>query len=99
MTHHIHRFVRKRKLFVVAGTVIRQEGFRQWLNIAPALPQRRNVQNGYLEAVIEIRPECASGHLPAEILVGGRDDAHIDLAGFRGSHAHDLEILQNAQKP
>jgi hypothetical protein len=73
--------------------VARQDG-----NVLAPFAQRRDIDVEYVQAVIEIRPECARFHQTLQPLVRGCDDAEIDLHGRRVADAHDLFLLQHAQQ-
>ena len=65
-------------------------------DILPPLPQGRQVQADDVEAVIEVLPKTALGHLLFQILVGDGDEADIDLFGAGGPDGDELAFLNDA---
>ena len=51
-----------------------------------------------MEPVVEILAEAARLHLGLGVLVGGGDDAHVDLHRLGAAHRADLAVLEHAQE-
>jgi hypothetical protein len=66
--------------------------------VALAVAQRREAQDGDGEAKEQVLAEAAGGDLGEEVAVGGRDDADVDLARGGFAHAGDIVLLQGAQE-
>ena len=96
---HLFGLFGKDHLAVVLVGVEFKEHARQGEDVGLTLAQGRNGNDRHLEPVVEITAEFAPGDGPFQIFVGGGDDAHVDLFGCGGPHAHDLPILQKAQQP
>jgi hypothetical protein len=59
-----------------------QEFLDQQRNVFLAVAQRRHEERDHVEAVEEVFAEVAAGDLLFEVLVGGGDDAHVDVDGM-----------------
>ena len=59
-----------------------------------AIPQWRRLEREHVEPVEQVGPEPAGLHRLAEVVVGGGDDAGVDLDGPRASHALDFPLLE-----
>ena len=67
-------------------------------NVLLALAQRRNVERHHVEPVIKIFAKGALLQRGAQILVGGGDHAHVDVARHVAAQALELALLQDAQQ-
>jgi hypothetical protein len=56
------------------------------------------MEAGHVEAVVEVLPEALVGDGGAELLVGGGDDADVDLGGAVLAQAADLALLDDAEQ-
>jgi len=70
----------------------------QHRDVILALPQRGKVDLRRPEAVHEIEPELPFLAGLVEILVGRRDDPHVDPDGLRLAQARERLLLQHAQQ-
>ena len=66
-------------------------------DVVLALAQRRHVARHDVQPVEEILAEAPGGDLGFEVLVGRRDDAHVDLDRLLAADALELALLQHAQ--
>ena len=55
-------------------------------------------QGEYVEAVVEIFAEAASGHFAAQVAIGGGEDAHVERQRVGAADAFDFLLLQHAQQ-
>ena len=78
--------------------VLGEEVIHQQRDVAGTFPQRRHVDGDHIQTVEEVFAEGALLDLAGQRLVGGRDDAHVDLAVFGVAHAAELAVLQHAQQ-
>ncbi|MDT4824412.1 hypothetical protein FQZ97_576590 [compost metagenome] len=76
----------------------RDELVDQQRNVFHTLAQRRHLDGEYVEAVIEVFAEAAGLDHLLEVLVGGGDDAHIDVLRLVAAHALEGALLQHAQQ-
>ena len=67
-------------------------------NVFAALAQRRQLDVKDVETIEEVGAELPFLDEQLEVLVGGGDDAEIDLDGLVAADAHDLALLQDAQQ-
>ena len=67
-------------------------------NILPPLPQGRNADLHHVQAVEQVLPEGALGHLLLQVPVGGGDDAHIHLNVPQAAHPLEAPVLQKGQQ-
>jgi len=65
--------------------------------LAP-LAQGRYLDAHDLEPVVDVLAEGSLAHHRVEVAVRRRDDAHVDAAALRATHAADLVVLQHAQE-
>ena len=77
-------------------TVEEMQGQR--LDVLGALAQRRQLQGDDVEPVEEVFTESAGGDLCLEILVGGGEEADVDLAGAGRADGNELTLLQDPQQ-
>ena len=66
-------------------------------NILTALPERLNQDWYHVKAVIEIFAKLAPAHLFRQILIGGADNADVNLDRRGSSELRKLTLLQNAE--
>ena len=66
-------------------------------DVIEPLPERRHQNRNDAQAEVEILAEAPFGDLLFEVLVGRRDDAHVDLDRARRAEPLDLALLQDAQ--
>ncbi|HXV20177.1 MAG TPA: hypothetical protein VD811_04180, partial [Desulfuromonadales bacterium] len=83
---------------LAAGVELLDEGLRQQGDVLLALAQRRQVDGDDAEPVVEVLAEIPLVDLPAQVLVGGGDDAHVGLAGLDAADALELPLLQHPQQ-
>jgi hypothetical protein len=76
-----------------------QKKVRQQQDIRFALPQRRHVDGKHVQPVIQVAAEGILLHGLLQVLVGGRDDAHVHLEGPVPADPLEFPLLQNAQQP
>ena len=62
------------------------------------LPQRRHEDREDVEAVVQVLAEGAGGDRALHVLVGGGDEAHVDLDGLGAAQALELPLLQHPQQ-
>ncbi len=67
-------------------------------DIIAALAQGRDGDGEDVEAIVEVFAEAALLHKFDQVLVGGGDDADIDLDGFLATDGIDLAFLDGAQQ-
>ena len=70
----------------------------QDLDVALAIPQRRQCQREGIEPVVQVLAELARVHHLQQWLMGCRYHAHIDRDGRDGPQAGDAPLLQYAQQ-
>ena len=75
-----------------------QERGRERLDVASALPQRRQADGEHVEAVVEILPKTPRQHFGLGVAMSGADDADVGLPRPRLADAAELAGLQHAQK-
>ena len=63
-----------------------------------AVAERRDEDIDDVEAVVEVLAEASLGDGALEVLVGGGDDADVDLDVAAGAQAGELAILQDVQE-
>src|SRR5207247_4150318 len=73
--------------------MLRKEG-----NVLEPLPERGYTHRHHGQPVEEISAKSAALHLTLKILVGGGDEAHVDVHGTVGAHGGDLLFLDRPQK-
>ncbi len=67
-------------------------------NVLLARAQGRDVDGHDVEAVVEVFAEGALLEGGAQVLVGGGDDADVDVAGDVAAEAFEFALLQDAQQ-
>ena len=67
-------------------------------DVLTARPQRRHRDGVDVKTVEEVRTELAAHHRLVQPAVGGRDDAHIDLARLSSADPLELAFLQYPQE-
>src|SRR5436853_580329 len=70
---------------------------RSW-SVRPPLAQRRQHDGDHVEPVVQVFAEPSLAHVALEVLVGGGDDADVDVDPLGAAHPHDLPLLQRAQQ-
>ena len=76
----------------------RQEVLGQRQDVLGAVAQRRQVDVDDVQPVEQVLAEAAVRQALFQILVGGGDDAHVDLLAARRPQRPDLALLQDAQQ-
>ena len=76
----------------------RDQFVHQQRDILHALAQRGHLDWENVEAVVQVFAEAAHLDHAFEVLVGGRDDAHIDALGLVAAHAFEGTFLQHTQQ-
>ena len=71
--------------------------FSQQGDVFQALAQRGNLDEDHAQAVVKVFPEPAGLDLIFQVLVGGRQHAHVHLYILVGTHAADLVLLQGPE--
>ena len=82
----------------VLGRILLQEVPHQGPHVLGPLAQGRDGDRGHVQPVIEVAPKRPRFHAFGQVLVGGGDDADIDLARTGTADAHDLSVLEHAQQ-
>src|ERR1700732_5638372 len=72
--------------------ILLEEVLHQQRNIFAALPQRRQIDADYIEAVEQVFAEAALAHTLAKLNVSGGDDAHVHLNFLYSAPGHDLTV-------
>ena len=85
-------------VLAVGGRVLLHEVIGQERHVRPALAQRRQVDVEDVQPVIEVLAEDAGLHRGLQVLVGGRDQADVDLDGPHPAQPLDLPLLEDAQQ-
>ena len=67
-------------------------------NVLHALSERGQVDLNNVQAVIKIFAKSAVLNELFEIVVGGRDDSHVDLDGFVRANGDELALLDDPQQ-
>ena len=67
--------------------------------MSSALAQARQPQPDDVEAVVEVLAERSFAHALLEVLVRGRDHAHVDLDLLVAADAVERAVGKHAQKP
>src|SRR5215472_9769745 len=80
----------------VAGR--RDEVADQQRNILSPLPQRRQLERQDGEPVVQVLAEGVRPDERGEVLVGGGDDADVDLEGVRPPHAFEFPFLDDPEQ-
>ncbi|HEU4404828.1 MAG TPA: hypothetical protein VFS43_06010 [Polyangiaceae bacterium] len=75
-----------------------EEGLREQRDVVAPLAQRRHVELDHVEPVVQVFAEAAGRDLGHEVLVGGRDDAHVDPRRPLGAQRLHLALLDRAQQ-
>ena len=81
----------------LAVDLVEEEG-DQLGDVAAPLAQRRHLHRHDVEAEVEILAEAPLLDGAFERLVGGGDDAAVDLEDLAAAEAGDLALLQHAQQ-
>ncbi len=84
-------------ILAVFGAVLFQKMPGQHRDVLGPLTQGWDFQRGDAEAEEEILAEIACLHHLLQILVGGREQAHIDLNHLGAAQAFELPFLQHTQ--
>ena len=66
-------------------------------DVLAALAQRRHEDRDDVEAEVEVLAEAAGLDLAGQVLVGGREHAHVDADARRAADRLDDLLLQHAQ--
>ncbi len=78
--------------------VLLEEVLHQQRDVVLALAQRRQVHGDDVQPVVEVLAEAALVDHRAQVDVGRRDDAHVDLDRLDAAEAHELALLDHAQQ-
>src|SRR5690606_30944420 len=70
----------------------------QQRNVLAPLAQRRQAQVDHVETIEKILAELAAFHALAQVLVGGGDDADVDMPVAGAAHGAHRAFLQHAQQ-
>ena len=62
------------------------------------LAQRRNPHRHLVQPIVQVFAKASLGHHPVEVLIGGADDAYIDLNRAAPADPLDDLVLQKAQQ-
>src|SRR5581483_2484123 len=81
-------------LALAVGIDALEERLHQERQILLALAQRRHADRHHRETEVEIFAELALLHLFGQLLLGGGDDADVDLDGAVAADAADLALLE-----
>ena len=81
-----------------AGGEARQEVRRQRQDVLAALAQRRHADVEDVEAVVEVEAERAALDLVGQVLVGRRDDAHVDREIARAAEPPEGHLLEHLEQ-
>src|SRR5882724_10336854 len=74
-----------------------EEVLDQERQVLDPLAQRRQQDRDDVQPVVQVLAEAPRLHLGLEVLVGGREDAHVDLQGAVAADPLELALLQDAQ--
>ena len=66
--------------------------------ITRSVAQRRQLNRDHVQAEEQVFAKAAVGHRAGQILVGGGENAHIDLDRLATAHAFDLARFDGAQQ-
>src|SRR5512139_3405183 len=75
-----------------------EEQFRKGRQVVEPLPKRRNLQNDRVDPEVEVGPERLLLDESLEILVGGGDQADVDLALAHVAETPEFLLLQHLQE-
>ena len=89
---------RKALLHAELLAVLLQEALSQREDGILPFPQRGHIEIDHIDAVVEVLPEKAPLHQPAEVAVGGQDHPDIHRDRLAAAHAHHLPGLQDPQQ-
>ena len=67
-------------------------------DVAASFPQRRQVNLAHVQAVIQVFPELPLPDGPAQVLIGGGDEAHVHPAAGPGPQGFHHAILEHPQE-
>ena len=81
-----------------AAGVEREKMVRQYGNILATLAQRRQRDEGDIQAIVEVFAETTLADGLHQVHVGGGDHPHVHLNGLARADAGDFALLQNAQQ-
>src|SRR5690606_26613827 len=70
----------------------------QQFDVAPAFPQRRNINRYGAQPVVEVFAEFSFLDLLHQVDVGGGDNANVRLLHLGGSHLDEFTVLQHAEQ-
>src|SRR5216110_2476004 len=74
-----------------------EEVLDQERQVLDLLAQPRQHDRDDVQPVVQVLAEAPRLHLGLEVLVGGREDAHVDLQGAVAADPLELALLQDAQ--
>src|SRR2546426_711377 len=74
-----------------------EEVLDQERQVLDPLAQPRQHDRDDVQPVVQVLAEAPRLHLGLEVLVGGREDAHVDLQGAVAADPLELALLQDAQ--
>ena len=81
----------------VGGGELAQEVIGQQRNVLAPLAQRRHVERNHVQPVEQILAKIAALDLLLQILVGGRDHAHVHLHELGRAHRLEALLVERAQ--
>ena len=82
----------------VLSTEFSQKMAGQQRNVGQTRPKRRNFQLDDIEPVIEVFTELSALHQPFQGLIGGGNNAYVNLSLTRLAQASDGALLEHAQQ-
>src|SRR5258705_7536674 len=88
----------KHALPVVLARVLLAEVLGEDGNLLGAIAERGDEDVDDVEAVVEVLAEASLGDGALQVLIGGGDDADVDLDVAAGAQAGELAILQDVQE-
>ena len=89
---------RQHPLPVVLTRVLLAEVLGEDGDLLGAVAERGDEDVDDVEAVVQVLAEAPLGDGPLEVLVGGGDDADVDLDVAAGAEAGELAVLQDVQE-
>jgi len=82
----------------VTGCESGQERFRQQLDVAIPVTQRRQREDDHLQAIVEILAEFSAANGSSQVDVSRSDQTDIHVAGCQPADPPNLSALQSAQQ-
>jgi len=94
----LHRLRRQPLARAMARVQPLDDLHRDLADVVLALAQRGHVQRDRRDAVEQVFAQAPAAHRFDRIVMGGRDDAHVDRNRFVAADAHDRVRLERAQQ-